>query len=214
MLSEWKQFESRMSGLATRRKPVRVADALVAKRCSTVRCSRSMSRSWWSNLPAKGKSLAVGRVVVARWYRADVVRSGVDGWCRCSASFQDRPWPDHSHKLPGRRFQSDRGSRPRTNSDDERAISLWLADDGCHCQRDDVGPCSFGIRDSGPPLRRGPILLSFGRTIELRASQWSDLYLDNLQWKVPARRMIMREALAHSSNPGSRLIRRAASRKN
>lgn len=31
-----------------------------------MRCSRSVSRSWWSNLPTKGKSLAVERVVVAR----------------------------------------------------------------------------------------------------------------------------------------------------
>lgn len=38
------------------------------------------------------------------------------------------------------------------------------------------------------------LLLTFVRTIELRAAQWSEIDLEKAQWRVPARRMKMREA--------------------
>lgn len=123
MLSEWQQFESRMSGHATRRKPVRVANAPVAMRRSMMRCSRSASRSWWSNLPAKGKSLAVDRVVVAR-----VVPRGCGGkrsvrvvpLLRFNSGSASAGFIHTSRQTA---ISIEPGIAPRTNSDDARAIS-------------------------------------------------------------------------------------------
>lgn len=158
MLSEWQQFESRMSGHATRRKPVRVADALVAMRRSTMRCSRSMSRSWWSNLPAKGKSLAVDRVVVAR-----VVPRGcgerqsvrvVPLLCLNSGSASAGSFT----RVARQRFRSNRGSRPEpTATMHERSRDGWPTTAVISSEMMQARSRILD-RDSRPPLRRGSFI--------------------------------------------------------
>lgn len=48
------------------------------------------------------------------------------------------------------------------------------------------------------------MLLTFVRTVELRAAQWAEIDLDRAEWRIPAERMKMREL--HARTPGAWFI--------